>query len=107
MESSGETRGAQIDGVYRVPAAARRTARTDPDRSGSGMANARTRPTLAEEVALDFAPSPIQLWRGPEPLDADHGVRAIDDQLVPVPSVIRPDLASNAGGAAAKEVEHL
>lgn len=69
--------------------------------------DARARPALAEQGTLDFAPAPIQLWRGPEPLDADHGVRPIDDQLVPVASVIRPDLASNAGGAAAKEVEHL
>jgi hypothetical protein len=70
------------------------------------MTNTRTRPPLAEEGSLDFAPSAIQLRRGTEPLDADHGVRPIDNQLVPVPAVIRPDLASNAGGAAAKEVEH-
>jgi hypothetical protein len=69
--------------------------------------NARARPPLAKEGTLDFAPAPIQLWRGPEPLDADHGVRSIHDELVPVASVIRPDLASNTGGASAKEVEHL
>jgi hypothetical protein len=72
----------------------------------SGVVNARTRPSFSEEGSLDLAPSAIQLGRGTEPLDTHHGIRPVDDELVPVPCHIRPDLASDAGAAAAKEIEH-